>query len=113
MSFTLCTSGQALAKAGLNANVSGAALDNWSNESEGFFMGETRRDWITNAPDANISGMVADIVSAHIGNKIINYDMTNFPLGLNEAALMMDVNSDIIRKGIAILKDDTNQELNK
>ena len=112
MAWTLCTSGQALAKAGLNANVSGSATADWSEQSEGWFNSETRRDWITNPPSAALSGAVADVVSLKIGNKIIKADMSGYTSRL-EAGTMVDINDDSIRKGIAVLKQDENQDINK
>ncbi len=113
MSWGLCISGQAIRKAGLNANsaitLSGAAMDKWSDESEGFINSETRRDWITNPASANFSGALADIASSHIANKIINYDMSGYTSRI-EAQTMLDVNADIVRKGIAFLKLKEHQE---
>jgi len=113
MSFTLCTSGAATAKAG--ANVSGtllgnaAVLDQFSQETEGFINAETRRDWITAPANAASSGALADVSSSHIANKMINYDMGGYISRL-EAQTMLDVNADIVRKGIAFLSKDEFQE---
>ena len=117
MSFTLCTQKQAVDKAGINANsaaiISGELLQRWSDETEGMINLVTRRDWVTGSPaDNNISGVLAEIASSHIANKIINYDMSGYTSRL-EATTMLDVNKDIFREGISALKQDENQELNK
>ena len=104
MAWNLCTSGAAIAKAGANANAtivaSGAILALWSDESEASIIAETLRDWITNPPSANTAGALADVVSSHIGNKIIAYDPSAYP---SQVGTMLNVNADIIRKGIAFL----------
>lgn len=113
MAWNLCLSGAAIAKAGLNANsdiiVSGVTMDRWSDETEGFINSETRRDWITDTASANFAGALEDVASSHIANKIINYDMSGFTSRF-EAGLMMDVNADIVRKGIAFLKQEEHKE---
>lgn len=116
MSWTLCTSGVAITKAGSNVNesvISGVLgyLADYSDLAEGMFCMKTRKDWITNPPSNLISGAIADAVSDLIAIKAINYDQSGYLKG--EAQTMLDVlkdNSDTI---ITDLREDKNQELNK
>jgi len=108
MSFTLCTSAGAILKAGVNANsdivLSAGALERWSDETEGFINSETKTDWLTDTAAANFAGALEDVATSHIANKIISYDMSGYTRIL-EAQTLLDVNSDIVRKGISFLKD--------
>lgn len=117
MSWTLCTSGAAVAKAGTNANsdivVSGAILTGWSDEVEGTICMKTRKDWITSyaSESTPIQGTISDLASDLIGIKIINYDMAGYLKG--EAQTMLDVlttNSDTIIKDLRLGE---NQSINK
>lgn len=85
MSWTLCTSGAATAKAGANANstitASGAALAEWSNEIEGHIVGVTRRNWVNeyaSIGNTGVKNMLADVCSDMIAMKIISYDMSGY-----------------------------------
>ncbi len=113
MAFTLCTSGSAVTKAGLDANVNiikdNVVLNRWSDETEGYINSETRKDWLDDTPKSNFSGSLSDVASSHIAMKIVNYDLDSYPT-LSQAQTILDVNADIVRKGIAFLKDDNVQE---
>ena len=65
MSWTLCTSGSAIAKAGLNANTtiiaSGTCLADWSEEAESLASGVAR---------ANLSGAYATLTL--VGKRILS-----------------------------------------
>lgn len=117
MSFTLCSSGAAIAKAGVNANTtfvaSTATINEWSDQAEGTFSMKTRIDWVAAiaSTGAMIKQSVADAVSADIGNKIINNDISGFLKG--EAQTMLDVNKDTYDMIVADLREDQNQQLNK
>jgi len=114
MSWTLCTSGQAVLKAGANANstikVSGTALALWSDESEGRICAETHTDFITGYASAEtpIKQALQDVCSSLIAMKIINYDMGGYT-SRQEATTMLDVNDDIAATGLKILSDKTKQ----
>jgi len=111
MSFTLCTSGAAIAKAGANANadviLNSTILNAWSDETEASINSETRRDWLASSAATNFKGALADIASADIANKIINYDPSAYP---SKVETMLNVNNDKFRKGIAFLKEIDVQE---
>ena len=113
MSWTLCTSGAAISKAGTNANsdikISGAILAEWSNEVEGTINTITRKDWITNKASANFSGALADLASDLIATKIINYDMSGYTSRL-EAQTMLDILNNNINKNFKALEDERNKE---
>ena len=117
MSWTLCTSGAAIAKAGANANsdiivydgTNKNIMDEWSNQAEGFLNAETRYDWIASSGTANFTAALSDVVSSKVANNIIAYDMSGYT-SRAEAQTMLDVNENIIRKGIATLNKKENQE---
>lgn len=107
MSWTLCTSGAAVAKAGVNANsdiiISGTGLAEFSDEVEGTICLKTRKDMVADFSglSANFQGAVEDLASDLIAMKIINYDQSGFLKG--EAQTMLDVlkdNSDTIMKDL-------------
>lgn len=109
MSWTLCTSGAAVVKAGKNANTllqaSGSVLAVWSDDAEGRIEAETRRSWVSNYASlpTGIKGILADVSSSLIAQRIISFDPTNY---LNsEADRMMNVNEDRIVRGLKILED--------
>ena len=108
MAWTLCTSASAVAKAGLNCNaISGSAITMaaWSNEAEGSIELETGKSYISSQASlpTGISGSVADVCSSKIAMKIIAYDTTGYLS--READTLLNVNADIIQKGIKDLTD--------
>jgi len=109
MSWTLCTSGSAIAKAGAHANstiiASGSALAVWSTESEGRIVAETRRDFVDSyaTVDSGTQGLLADVCSSLVAMKIVGYDTTGYLS--READTLLNVNDDIITKGVNILRD--------
>jgi hypothetical protein len=110
MSWTLCTSGQAVVKVGLYANstisASGVALASWSNEAEGMIVGVTRRDWVDDyaTADAHIKYILQQTASASIAKEIIQYDMSGYT-SRAEAQTMLNVQDDIIKSNLKILQD--------
>lgn len=114
MAWSLCTSGAAVSKAGVHCNaISGSAVTmaNWSSEAEGFIQAQTHTLMIGQMTGAliEISGSVSDIVSSRIAMNIISYDTTGYLT--READTLMNLHSDIVNKGIAVLKDRTNLKL--
>ena len=109
MSFTLCTSGAAVAKAGLHANTnvttSGAIMNKFSEEAEGRIEAETRRSWVTNYAGlpAGVKGVLSDVSSSMIGMNVIAWDNTGYLT--READTLMNHNDDRVLKGLAVLKD--------
>jgi len=113
MTWTLCTSGSAYSKAGVNASSTittwgtGATyMNNWSDEAEGFICAETRRDWVTNCTSLSdmIKNVLSNVCSSLIAMNIINYDMSGYT-SRQEATTMLDVNDSIMGKGLQFLKD--------
>jgi len=107
MSWTLTTSGSAVLKAGNNADlsISGSALASWSDMAEGRIVAETRRDWVTDYTGlgTEIKGILNDIASSLIAKNIISYDLPAYTRA--EAQTLLDVNDDIARAGLKVLKD--------
>ena len=116
MSWTLCTSGAAIAKAGKNANstivASTATLAEWSDEAEGSICAFTRKDWITDYSTikTNFKPCLADCASDLIAMKIINYDMSGFSK-LLEAETMLDVLRDNSSRNLTLLNNDNKKEI--
>jgi hypothetical protein len=115
MSWTLCTSGQCIAKAGANSNTtviaSGSILQAWSDQAEGKINSDTRHDWVSDYANvsANFKPILADAVSSLVAMNIINYDMSGYT-GLLEASTMLDVHYDQYKASVGILSKKENQE---
>jgi len=108
MAWTLCTSGSAVYKAGGNVNaISGSAVTmaTWSDEAEGSIELETGKTYISSYASlpAGIKQAVGDVCSSKIAMKLISYDTTGYLS--READTLLNVNSDIIQKGIKDLAD--------
>lgn len=109
MSWTLCTSGAAILKAGTHANstiiASGASLAIWSTEAEGRIEAETRRTWVDNYSglSTGIKGVLGDVCSSLIAMNIISYDTTGYLT--READTLLNVNDEKISRGLTILRD--------
>jgi hypothetical protein len=110
MSFTLCTSGAIIHKAGANVNVnaaaSGALLAEWCDAAEGFIVTETRREWVTQyaSLSTGVKGMLADVCSSLAATNLVNYDMSGYT-SRQEATTILDVLRDNFTRGLSALKD--------
>tara|TARA_Y100000310_G_C20587970_1_gene766448 strand:+ start:314 stop:664 length:351 start_codon:yes stop_codon:yes gene_type:complete len=113
MSWTLCSSGAAIAKAGIGANaaivMSGHGLIRYSDEAESEFCIRTRKDWLANPPLAHVSGAITKAVAAMIATDIISYDMGGYTSRL-EAQTMLDKLDDEKETIIRQLAEKENQE---
>ncbi len=111
--WQLCTSGAAIAKAGANANsdiaTSGSALLGFYTESEGSISAELHTDATGTIQTGQLSGALSDVCSSKIAMKIIMYDTTGYLS--READTLLNVNDDIITKGLSKLKDKKFQRL--
>lgn len=115
-SWTLTTSGAAISKAGANANstiiASGSTLSKWSDDCEGYICSITRRNWVTSytSVDGGVKSILSDITSSLVAKQIISYDMSGYT-SRAEAQTMLNVQDDIIQRGIEILKDFKSNDL--
>jgi hypothetical protein len=115
MSWTLSSSGAAIAKAGANANAaiiaSTATLALWSDEAEGKLCTLTRKDWIKDyvAITSSFKPILDDTISDMIAQKIIVYDASGYT-SRYEAELMLDAIENNVSKNISILNDMSYQE---
>lgn len=111
MSWTLCTSGAAIAEAGLNANstivASGAALAEWSDQAEAAACDLGRYDIVTNFSSLTTNGIkiFQEYVVSYIAQKIIKYDMSGYT-SRGEATLMLNLLEDTKAKAKNIIEDD-------
>ena len=107
MTWTLCTSGSAVAKAGTHCSSisgSGVFMAKWSDEAEGYLCVATNTDWVTNyaAVGSVLRGALSSVCSALIAQEIIKYDTTGYYS--READALLNVNDEIITKGIKMLE---------
>jgi len=111
MTWTLCTSGAAISKAGLHANsvivASGSVLLNWATEAEGRISAECHTDATTFT--GKILTAAGNVCSSMVAMNIIMWDTTGYLT--READTLLNVNDEIITKGIAQIKDKTKQRL--
>ena len=109
MAWTFCTSEAAVAKAGVhkNSTASSAAVTMaaWSTEAEGSIEVQTGKSYLDNYSSlpAGVSAALADVCSSKVAMKIIAYDTTGYYA--READALLNVNSDIIQKGLKDLED--------
>lgn len=109
MSWTLCTSGSAIVKAGVHANATlkagNADIDKISEEVEGRIARETNNDWVANHTKLStaIKNVLSDTASAMAGNDILCYDNTGYIA--READMIMNKNIDVINKNLKELKE--------
>lgn len=108
MSWTLCLSGNAILKAGINANadiISGVTdIETLSTEAEGFIAAQMHIDVVTNFSKlpTQIQNAVSDWCSSRIAMSIVSIDPTG--MLTREADMLMNMNDDIITKSQTKLK---------
>ena len=116
MSFTLCSSGAIVRKAGANVNSSAAAsgvlLAEFCDEAEGALCAITRYDWVTNyaSVKASFKPILTDIVSDLAAMKLISYDMSGYTQ-LTETQTMLNVMFDNIQRNLGAIKPKENQDV--
>ena len=114
MAWTLCTSGAAVNKAGVNANstitASGAALENWSDEVENEIATLARSDVIGNYANLTTNGkqVIGKLCSSMIAQNIVSYDKTGY-LTMSEADQILNVLENDIRRIIPLITEDKNK----
>ena len=114
MSFTLCTSGAIVIKAGANVDSSAAAsaalLEQFSNEAEGRLNAETRFDWVANfgSITTNFKPVLADVTSAYAGAMLVTMDMSGYT-NRGYAEDIINMNMDRFQKGVKFLIEDKNK----
>jgi hypothetical protein len=110
MSFTFCTSGAIVYKAGLNVNAnastSGAILSQFSDEAEADICTATRTDFIANYANVptNFKPTLADAAACLAAISLIAYDMSGYS-GRGEAEDLINVLYDRSNYCISILKN--------
>lgn len=108
MAFTLCTSGSATAKAGSSVSSTiksdATELDSFSEMAEGKIVAESRKDYVVDFAKASTAekGILNDVCSSLIAIKMINFDMNGYT-NKREAETMLDVNDEIVAKGMSTL----------
>lgn len=111
MSFTLCSSGAIVIKAGKNVDstgsTSGVILEQFSDEAEAFINATTRYDWVANYSSigTNFKQILADAASALAASYLVAYDMSGYT-NRGEAEDVINILHDRATRAIAILKDD-------
>ena len=107
MSWTLCTSGSAILKAGIHVDTSihsGANFDALSDEAEGSIEQDTNTSWVASYTglSTSIKNALGDICSARIAKKLIAYNPTGYLA--READMLVNINDDIETKGLDALR---------
>jgi hypothetical protein len=116
MTWTLCSSGAAIAKAGTHANsaviASAATLLEWCTEAEGFICAECHNDFITNYTSQNnqIKNALKQACSSMIAMNIISFDNTGYLT--READTLMNNNYEMYSQSLKYLSIKQNQTLN-
>lgn len=110
MAWTLCTSGSAIVKAGVNANstivASGSVLSNWSDEAEAYVCDLTRFDVVTNFSSLTSNGkqILQTLCSSMIAQRILAYDPSGY--FSRQAETILDVLENEIDRCSVLVKDD-------
>jgi hypothetical protein len=116
MSWDLCTSGSAIAKAGANADATLIAyggtnktiLDTWSDEAEADACGIARIDlktpWYSSLSGSVGSKVISKFCAAAIGQKIVNYNMAGYT-SRQESLTMLNVLENEKSEAEKIIKD--------
>lgn len=113
MTWTLCTSGAAIDKAGANTNstiiASGAALANWSDEAESLASAIARFDVVTNFASLEAEGkqILQEFCASHIAQKIVGYEPE--AVGLASATLRINILENNINTAKTLIKEDLNK----
>jgi len=115
MTWTLCSSGAAIAKAGTHANsavvASGTILLEWCTEAEGFICTECHNDFIANYTilPTQIKNALKQATSSMIAMNIIAYDPTGY--WTREADILMNNNYEMYAQSLKYLSIKQNQTL--
>ena len=117
MVWELFTSGQMLDMAGVNVSMaggqegrtSGQRMETYSQRAQDFINAETRQDWVSNRASSEFSGAVSSAMASKAAIDAINFDMSGYT-SRSEAQTMLDVNNDIVRRGIAFLQKKEHQK---
>lgn len=116
MSWTLCTSGSAIIKAGEDADTtltgytgaSKTAMDQFSDEAEALVCSTARSNIITNYTSLTANGkkIIDDICSSYIAQQIIRYKISSYQ-SRAEATTMLNVLENTIQRNLKMLADDS------
>ena len=115
MVATLTASTACIKKAGANADATITADDTtitaWIEQEEGRVEAETRRTWVANFSDLStpIKNILDDVVSSGVAKRIIAYNPDGFETA--EFDTLMNLNTDIEKGGIVVLKDKNSNTL--
>ena len=113
MSWTLTTSGACIAKAGLTLSqvttpetISGAIMQQWSDEAESLICDQSRNDVVTNFATLTENGkqILANLASNLVGQKIATFLRANY--SQREFETILDVMENDIRRGLSIIQKD-------
>lgn len=111
MTWTLCLSGAAYAKAGLNADPKAIAfMDQWSTDAERQIEAETGMSIVTNFAGYVLSGAASSAASSLIAMNVIAYNPTGYLS--READTLLNINDGIYKSNIKNMKDFKKTTLN-
>lgn len=107
---TLCTLGEAIAKAGANANASSkneVLVSSFVRQAEGLINSTTRFDWVTaySGLTDEVKFLLNRTASAIAAIDIITYDMSSYTTETAEAETMINVYREELLMGLSLLRD--------
>lgn len=111
MVWTLCTSGQAIAKAGNDVNsdikASGQTLADWSEEVESVLSDIAATDVVTDFSTYTTQGklLLQRLSSSMIAQQMARFDLSGYSV-MREAETIMDSLENDIDRDTKLLKDD-------
>lgn len=111
MTWTLCTSGSAIHRAGANVSstiaTSGSALADYSDEAESRIASLARYDVVANYANFTSNGkkILQELSANMVAEKMINYDLSGYTT-LGEATTMLNVLKTNINELIEMIIED-------
>lgn len=115
MTYTLCTSGAMIIKAGANASTtaitSGAILALFNDHAENIINVSTRKNWITSysSLNAGVKYILDDCCSSLGAISLITYDMSGFT-SRAEAQSMIDVLNYSVNRDLKLLEEEKTKD---
>ena len=104
MSWTMCTSGAAFARAGVHANPAAIDyMDAWSTQAEGLIEAETGMSIKSNFAGYALSGAASMACAAQIAMNVITYDTRVYIA--READTLLNMNDTDYKTAIKNMKD--------
>ncbi len=116
MTFNFTTIENAIKRAGAGANAVIVAdtttLNLWADDAEGDINARTRRDWVTNPPNAATSGILSIIQAKMVAMDIINYNMGGYTSRAEAQTMLNVLDNDIDKRINELRKQEIQEKMN-